>query len=394
MSSTAAFAGMSNGTTVPGLMTPTGGISSATQQFCLKWNNHTANMVKTFGDMLSVESFTDVTLACDGLMIKAHKIVLSACSNYFRELFIATPCKHPIVVLKDMKIDDLRAIIDFMYRGEVNVSQNQLGNLLKTAEVLRVKGLTEVNDTDGMKSDPDGTFHMNATSVNSMDHSGKLGPMSSNGLSTTPTDPPDTQPHVSGMNQSMDEMVSPSGSPLGSRRRKRHRRNDNNNSGNQSNGRIAGATSLQTVTTTAVMQHQDKEGHPDLEEDDLLLGSQSDGESMGQSSGDESIDVSKSNKRMAQTETRDSIIANSFTSIASTSSSSSSHAQNVPQLQGPLPPVSGHVVEQSPSSVVAQARGVRRVLSHTQSNQREILSTDTSLADGVSNDVSFQKIRV
>lgn len=119
------------------------------QQFCLKWNNHSLNMVKTFTDMIAGESFTDVTLACDGHIIKAHKIVLSACSNYFRDIFLATPCKHPIVVLKDMKIDELKAIIDFMYRGEVNVSQNQLGNLLKTAEVLRVKGLTEVNEAEG-----------------------------------------------------------------------------------------------------------------------------------------------------------------------------------------------------------------------------------------------------
>ena len=119
---------------------------ASSQQFCLKWNNHSNNLIRTFTEMISGESFTDVTLACDGLSIKAHKMVLSACSNYFRDLFLSTPCKHPIVILKDMKFEDLRAIIDFMYRGEVNVSQNNLGALLKTAEVLRVKGLTEVTD--------------------------------------------------------------------------------------------------------------------------------------------------------------------------------------------------------------------------------------------------------
>ena len=119
---------------------------ASSQQFCLKWNNHTNNLIRTFTEMISGESFTDVTLACDGLSIKAHKMILSACSNYFRDLFLSTPCKHPIVILKDMKYEDLRAIIDFMYRGEVNVSQNNLGALLKTAEVLRVKGLTEVTD--------------------------------------------------------------------------------------------------------------------------------------------------------------------------------------------------------------------------------------------------------
>lgn len=124
----------------------------AQQQFCLKWNNHTSNLVKTFTEMITDEFFVDVTLACDGFSIKAHKMVLSACSNYFKELFVANPCKHPIVILKDMKIEDLRAIIDFMYKGEVNVSQNQLGALLKTAESLRVKGLTEVGDPEADKS--------------------------------------------------------------------------------------------------------------------------------------------------------------------------------------------------------------------------------------------------
>jgi hypothetical protein len=124
------------------------------QQFCLKWNNHTNNMVKVFNQLLDDENFVDVTLACDGASIKAHKMVLSACSTYFKDLLVTNPCKHPIVILKDMRYDDLKAIINFMYCGEVNVSQSQLGALLKTAEVLKVKGLTEVNDkqTDSLNS--------------------------------------------------------------------------------------------------------------------------------------------------------------------------------------------------------------------------------------------------
>ncbi len=120
--------------------------SSCGQQYCLKWNNHTNNMVKVFNQLLDDQNFVDVTLACDGASIKAHKMVLSACSTYFKDLFVTNPCKHPIVILKDMRFDDLKAIINFMYCGEVNVSQSQLGALLKTAEILKVKGLTEVND--------------------------------------------------------------------------------------------------------------------------------------------------------------------------------------------------------------------------------------------------------
>lgn len=109
----------------------------STQQFCLKWNNYQSNMSDVFLSMLNNENMVDVTLACDGQNIKAHKMVLAACSPYFQTLFQTNPCKHPIVILKDVRFLDLRAIIDFMYRGEVNVGQDQLAALLKTAETLK-----------------------------------------------------------------------------------------------------------------------------------------------------------------------------------------------------------------------------------------------------------------
>ena len=107
------------------------------QQFCLKWNNYTSNMNEVFQAMLLSGKMVDVTVACEGENLKAHKMVLAACSPYFQALFDDNPCKHPIVILKDVRFVDLRAIIDFMYRGEVNVSQDQLAALLKTAEMLK-----------------------------------------------------------------------------------------------------------------------------------------------------------------------------------------------------------------------------------------------------------------
>ncbi|XP_054720142.1 protein bric-a-brac 2-like [Uloborus diversus] len=122
------------------------------QQFCLKWNNHMNNMMDVFKNLLSTEAMVDVTLACDGLSLKAHKIVLSACSPFFQSLFLENPCKHPIVILKDMKYTELKAIIEFMYHGEVNVAQDQLSALMKTAETLRVKGLAEVTNEKSSSS--------------------------------------------------------------------------------------------------------------------------------------------------------------------------------------------------------------------------------------------------
>ncbi|KAG1687792.1 Protein bric-a-brac 2 [Nymphon striatum] len=114
------------------------------QQFCLRWNNHQGNMVNVFDSLLADNLLVDVTLACDGQNVQAHKLILSACSSFFQEILVKNPCKHPVIILKDMTFNDVKAILQFMYKGEVNVSQDQLSALLKTAEALKIKGLAEV----------------------------------------------------------------------------------------------------------------------------------------------------------------------------------------------------------------------------------------------------------
>ncbi|XP_024867006.1 broad-complex core protein isoforms 1/2/3/4/5 isoform X1 [Temnothorax curvispinosus] len=117
-----------------------------TQHFCLRWNNYQSSITSAFENLRDDEDFVDVTLACDGKSLKAHRVVLSACSPYFRELLKSTPCKHPVIVLQDVAFSDLHALVEFIYHGEVNVHQRSLSSFLKTAEVLRVSGLTQQTD--------------------------------------------------------------------------------------------------------------------------------------------------------------------------------------------------------------------------------------------------------
>ena len=116
------------------------------QLFCLRWNNHQSNLLSTFDHLLQLEAFCDVTLAVDGASLKCHKMVLAACSNYFQELFMENTCKHPIVFLKDISFTQTRALLDYMYHGEVSVQEEELQGLLKIAEALQVKGLVESDD--------------------------------------------------------------------------------------------------------------------------------------------------------------------------------------------------------------------------------------------------------
>uniref|UniRef100_A0AAG5CP39 Broad n=1 Tax=Anopheles atroparvus TaxID=41427 RepID=A0AAG5CP39_ANOAO len=137
-----------------------------TQHFCLRWNNYQSSITSAFENLRDDEDFVDVTLACDGRSLKAHRVVLSACSTYFRELLKSTPCKHPVIVLQDVAFTDLHALVEFIYHGEVNVHQRSLSSFLKTAEILRVSGLTQqqAEETHGMHTSlganlPSGVVH-------------------------------------------------------------------------------------------------------------------------------------------------------------------------------------------------------------------------------------------
>ncbi|XP_034243688.1 broad-complex core protein isoforms 1/2/3/4/5-like isoform X1 [Thrips palmi] len=115
----------------------------SSQQFSLRWNNYLRHITSAFDSLRSDLDLVDVTLSCEGKKIKAHKMLLSACSTYFKDLFKENPCQHPVIIFRNVKFADLEALIDFIYQGEVNVVQEQLASFLTTAELLAVQGLTD-----------------------------------------------------------------------------------------------------------------------------------------------------------------------------------------------------------------------------------------------------------
>lgn len=93
-----------------------------------------------------------MTIACDGKFYPVHKLVLSTCSDYFEQMFERTNCKHPIIVLKDIRSQELEALLNYMYVGEVNVLQNELAGLIKAAECLMIKGLAVPDEAPSKES--------------------------------------------------------------------------------------------------------------------------------------------------------------------------------------------------------------------------------------------------
>ena len=132
------------------------------EKLCLQWNDFQDNIKSAFGNLREDNDFTDVTLACeDGQQVEAHKVILAASSPFFQKLFARNKHPHPLVYMRGMKSDDLLAIVDFLYRGEANVFQENLDSFLAIAEELQLKGLMgkageEVGDFD--ETPPPPTF--------------------------------------------------------------------------------------------------------------------------------------------------------------------------------------------------------------------------------------------
>ena len=112
------------------------------EKLCLQWNDFQENIKSAFGSLREDNDFTDVTLACeDGQQVEAHKVILAASSPFFQKLLGRNKHPHPLIYMRGMKSEDLLAIVDFLYRGEANVFQENLDSFLAFAEEFQLKGL-------------------------------------------------------------------------------------------------------------------------------------------------------------------------------------------------------------------------------------------------------------
>ena len=139
-------------------------LSSDSENFCLKWNDFVANITDSFAHLHKDKDFSDVTLACaDGLQIKSHKIILASGSRVFKNLFETNLMEKPVIFMRGVKSDHLSWIVDFLYKGEVNIDQENLNEFLALADDLQPKGLTETGGNDVEESLKPQEFYRNAS---------------------------------------------------------------------------------------------------------------------------------------------------------------------------------------------------------------------------------------
>merc|ERR1719418_317870 len=96
----------------------------ATSEFCLKWNDFQQNVSKTFSQLRQQSDLFDVTLvSSDHKQVSAHRLVLSACSEFFKNIFCSNTHSHPLLYLDKVNIREINLMLDYIYNGEVNIHQ-------------------------------------------------------------------------------------------------------------------------------------------------------------------------------------------------------------------------------------------------------------------------------
>ena len=119
------------------------------EKFCLKWNDFRSNVSNSFGLLRNEDYLHDVTIVTDDHeQVAAHKLVLSACSDYFKNIFKRNKHQNPLLCLEGVSSKDIRNVMDYIYDGEVQIFQEDLDRFLNVAQRLKLEGLLTDPDAD------------------------------------------------------------------------------------------------------------------------------------------------------------------------------------------------------------------------------------------------------
>ena len=114
------------------------------EKFSLKWSNFQANASNLFRKLRITEDFYDVTLVSDDhKQVSAHKIVLCASSEYFKNILKNNKHSHPLLCLNDVDSNELNNVLDYIYNGELQIHQDHLDQFLQVAHRFQLEGLAQ-----------------------------------------------------------------------------------------------------------------------------------------------------------------------------------------------------------------------------------------------------------
>ena len=114
-----------------------------TEKFCLKWNDFQSNFTRSFRRLRNEDDFCDVSLVSDDkIQVSAHRVVLSACSDYFKSILKQNKHQYPLLCLEGIDSNEMKYVLDYIYYGEIQIHQENLDRFLRIAQRLQIEGLT------------------------------------------------------------------------------------------------------------------------------------------------------------------------------------------------------------------------------------------------------------
>lgn len=138
------------------------------ENLCLTWKDFQATITNSFKTLQKDGDFYDVTLVTEDLkQHKGHKVILSACSEFFKSILKANTHSHPLIFLNGVDSNNIQFILDYIYYGEVSICQDQLDVFLSKAKVLKIEGL--VKQPDWKQHYPENNFPPPAMTHNGND---------------------------------------------------------------------------------------------------------------------------------------------------------------------------------------------------------------------------------
>ena len=140
----------------------------SSEKFSLKWDDFQTNLISTCQELRESLEFTDVTLISeDKQKIEAHKMILSSASKFFKYSLNGNKHSNPMIYIRGVKTRELKAIVDFIYYGEVNVYQEDLEDFLSLAEELGINGVaTDLTQTEQIYLQPNDMVIMRKEKIN------------------------------------------------------------------------------------------------------------------------------------------------------------------------------------------------------------------------------------
>ena len=120
------------------------------ENFNVSWHNYPENLRDMLKDMISDDSFADVTLVTDDKkQLKAHRNILSACSSVFKEILqINTNNNHPVIYLRGIQHSEMMSVLQLIYLGEAKCYKERMKEFLTVAKILDIQVLAEGNEED------------------------------------------------------------------------------------------------------------------------------------------------------------------------------------------------------------------------------------------------------